>query len=73
MIFVVSRMPQSLDFTGFLVIDGSHCRDAVPKFIIAMYSTRNLCVAIPIFRPSTFNAVYSHLEIRGEIVGFAVR
>jgi hypothetical protein len=48
-------------------------RDAVPRFFIAMYSTRNFCVAIPFFRPSAFNAVYSHLEIRGEIVGFAVR
>ena len=32
MIFVVSRMPQSLDFTGFLVIDGSHSRDEKSSF-----------------------------------------
>ena len=48
------------------------CRDAVLRFFIAIYSTRNLCSATLIFSSSAFIAVYSHLEIRGEIVGFSV-
>ena len=37
-----------------------------------IHSTQNLCSATLFFRPSTFIAVYSHLEIRGESVGFVV-
>ena len=47
-------------------------RDAVLRVFIAIYSTGNLCSATLFFRPSTFIAVYSHLEIRGESVGFVV-
>ena len=53
-------------------LDAFECRDAVLRVFIAIYSTGNLCSAPLFFRPSTFIAVYSHLEIRGESVGFVV-